>query len=30
MRNEIYARHGYVFNDQYLQDYSLQPALVPP
>jgi hypothetical protein len=21
MRNEIYARHGYVFDDQYLQDY---------
>ena len=30
MRNEIYARHGYVFNDQNLQNYFSSPALVPP
>ena len=30
MRNEIYARHGYVFEDQYLQDYfSSQPWYRP-
>jgi hypothetical protein len=30
MRNEIYARHGYVFNDPYLQGYfSGQPWYLP-
>ena len=30
MRNEIYARHGYVFNDQNLQNYfSSQPWYRP-
>ena len=30
MRNEIYARHGYIFNDQNLQGYfSSQPWYRP-